>query len=357
MRVVFDAVALNGMSFRVVVERWLEGWASRDTGDELHVVTSEQATVDLPDSVHLHRVAVKGPGGRIRAQNTALPRICREVGADVLIGVVPSTAMAPLPCPRLVAVHDMRHELRPEQFSTKARLARTWSYNWGYRSATRLVTVSERTRNDLLRLHPEIDPDQVTVALHGSDHVLRWRKGPPSPSPYVLAFGQYANKNTGLLVEAWARRGDDLELQIIGTSAADRPGLQDAIDRHGVGDRITVRHWLDEDEFQECFTGAAIVAFPSDFEGFGIPVVESMRLGIPIVISPEAAMVEVAGGHASVMGGWDPDDLNAAIDAARALDAEAIEAARAHAATYTWTKTAIALRSAAIRTVEEHSRS
>ena len=112
--------------------------------------------------------------------------------------------------------------------------------------------------------------------------------------------------------------------------------------RHlGLSDLVTVCPWLSGlGDFQAAFSSAAVVVFPSEFEGFGLPAVEAMRLGIPVVVTPEPALLEVTQGHATVMGGDDDEALAAAISTARWTAPQALEAARTHAGTFTWRSTA-----------------
>ena len=102
--------------------------------------------------------------------------------------------------------------------------------------------------------------------------------------------------------------------------------------------------WLPTDEFRECFASANLVVFPSDFEGFGLPAIEAMRLGKPVVISPEPALVEVTGGHAVVTAGPDAGALARAVVDARSRSTRQLAAARAHTDRYTWDRAALAMR-------------
>jgi glycosyltransferase involved in cell wall biosynthesis len=113
---------------------------------------------------------------------------------------------------------------------------------------------------------------------------------------------------------------------------------------HDLDDVVRVEPWLSTTEFQRTFTSASLVVFPSDFEGFGLPALEAMRLGIPVVVTPDKALLEVTGGHAIVMDGWDAAALAQAVPAARALDDAALAAGVGWASTFTWRRTASVVR-------------
>ena len=93
---------------------------------------------------------------------------------------------------------------------------------------------------------------------------------------------------------------------------------------------------LPDDEFQQPLAEADIVVFPSDFEGFGLPVVEGMTLGKPVVLGPDEATTEVAAGHAAVAAVWPPEALADAVRLARSLRPPRFQAALEWATTFTW---------------------
>lgn len=124
---------------------------------------------------------------------------------------------------------------------------------------------------------------------------------------------------------------------MLGVGAA-RESLAREIDAKGLSEHIELAPFLPEPEFQRLMKSASMVVFPSDFEGFGLPVVEGMLLGAPVVIGPDKATLEVAGGHASVLDDWTPSALADAVDRAAHVDAADLERARVHAAEFTWAR-------------------
>jgi glycosyltransferase involved in cell wall biosynthesis len=327
----------------VVTENLLQGW---DESDDVHVVLRPGVELELPAQMTVHPVG----GQRAVAMERTVPALCRRLGADAMLGVTPATTIGPLPCPRVIISLDVRHEMRPHQFSYRTRLLRGVSYGLGYRRADAIVTISHRTRADLVRAHPWLGTKYISVAQLGADHVLRWARANGSETEYALAFGQWGNKNVDLVLDAWAllRRdgGDPPPLVIVGLPEHARAGVESGVASRRLADLVTVRPWLSTEEFQRQFTGASLVVFPSDFEGFGLPALEAMRLGIAVVVTPDPALYEVTGGLATVMEGWDAAALARAVPLARATSAAELARGVEHASEFTWASTARQVRAA-----------
>lgn len=346
VRLVVNALPVRGTSLGVVTENLLLGWDQLGVDDEIHVVLRPGVDLDLPPSVHLSRSG----GSRLAAMELRIPALCRRVKADAMLGVTPATTMAPLPCPRGVIALDIRHELRPRQFGRTTRLRRAVSYRIGYREADAIMCISNRTRDDLLAAHPYLVHRCVVAAQLGADHVLSWpARQKNQDAPYALAFGQWGNKNVGVVLDAWSLlrgQGHDVPpLVIVGLPAGARAAAQGAVRARGLEDVVTLRPWLSTKQFQQTFTSASLVVFPSDFEGFGLPALEAMRLGIPVVVTPDTALLEVTGGKATVMDGWDAIALAKAVPAAQAQSGADLKEGIEHASSFTWKRTASIVRS------------
>jgi glycosyltransferase involved in cell wall biosynthesis len=355
MRIVIDAIPITGASTGIVTEHLIGSLAAMDAGDEITVVMGPDAGVTVPPEVRLHRVG-RGLRARLWAQSVTLPRLCREVKADVVLGLIASTTLAPLPCPRCIFVHDMRHELRPEQFLARTLFFRQISYSLSYRQARGIACISARTKNDLLARHPRLEGTPVKVIHLGSDHTAGWSPG-GDEEKYAIAFGQYTNKNVDLVLHAWARlkaAHEDMPLRIFGVPERHRATTDAMIDDLGLTSTVTTLPWLPADEFRAKFAGASLVVFPSDFEGFGLPAVEAMALGIPLIVSADPALMEVTGGHAVTVPELRPAALAEAVRKARTRSPEVLEAARQHAAGYTWMRSATHLRALLEEVVTGH---
>jgi len=356
MRLVVDAVCAEFGGNRTYVDHLLRRWHDIRPDDELHVMVPKGSTLSTYGHVR-HELAVARPSILFRplAQTRELRRLVRVVRPDAVLATAPPTTLRRLGVPLAVVVLDLRHELRPEQFSRGRRLIRKVAYGRTFRIADGFLTISERTLGDLRQRHPDTALVPGTAVHLGGDHVLDWPT--PSRTGPAVAFGHHSNKNPELVLLSWAKalkRGDPVpDLMVVGASAALRNQLESIIDAENLGDRVALAPFLEDQEFKGLLASASMIVFPSDFEGFGLPIVEGMLLGKPVVISPEPGSVEVAGGHATVMLGWEPDQLADAVVAAMSKDDDELRKAADWAATFSWDetvrKTAAALEQLASR--------
>ena len=125
-------------------------------------------------------------------------------------------------------------------------------------------------------------------------------------------------------------------LRLVGMSEDDRIRAGERIAALGIADRVVLMPWLDDEQFAQSFVSASLIVFPSEFEGFGLPAVEAMRLGIPLVVSADPALGEVTGGHAVIATDLTPLGLAASMRQAVARSAEELAAAQAWAERFSW---------------------
>jgi glycosyltransferase involved in cell wall biosynthesis len=355
MHLVIDAVAVGPGSSAIVVEHLVRGWQEAFPDDRLTVICGPDGPAfDAPDRVAVERLHAPVPG-RVRGlwlRSVGVRRAARALGADAVLSGVPASGLLGTGCVRGLILYDLRHELRPEQFSRSLRWARNLSWRWSMSHVDGIYTISERTLDDLRALHPRLARRGVAAVL-GSEHATAWHAAGPEPAgPYALAFGHFANKNVTAVLEGWAtfcRTHPDWRLRLVGMGAADRATATALVESLGATGQVELMPWLDDDAFAACFAGAGLVVFPSDFEGFGLPAVEALRLGIPVVVSADPALAEVTGGHASVARSVGADDLRAAMEDALARTPEQREAGRRYAGRYTWTGMARTIRTSLVQ--------
>ena len=339
MHVVFDAVAVRPGSSAVILEGLIAGWLRRYPADDLTVLVPDEPGMRILDGVTAHRMpSGAGALGSLWTRTVGVRRAARELGADAVLSGVTASGLLGTACTHGVVLTDLRHEILPEQFSAGRRLARRLSYGVSFRQADAIFCISGRTRDDLVARHPEVGARAIVASL-GADHVDSWPPRPAGEAPYAVAFGRFANKNADAVLEAWAEfcRADDAwTLRLVGMSEDDRLRAGDRVAALGIADRVALMPWLDDEQFAQSFVGASLIVFPSEFEGFGLPAVEAMRLGIPLVVSADRALGEVTGGHAVVATDLTPPALAASLRQAVASSAEELAAAKAWAERFNW---------------------
>ncbi len=345
MRVLVDAVGCRYGGIATYVRNLSQRWTAEYPDDEIHVLRGTQDDALAAPGVPSTVVVVPRPAVATRAivQTRELRRITKEWAADVVLAARPATTMLRLAAPLAVVVHDLRHELRPEQFSLGRRAIRWVSYGRAYALADGFITISQRSLADLHERHPRVAARPAIVVHHGADHVDDWLGAPGER--YVVAFGHHSNKNVELVLDAWSRlaaAGDVSaampRLVVLHNSEGKRVVWDRMIAQLGITARVVFSPYLNEPELRTLMTNAALVLFPSDFEGFGLPVVEAMRLRKPIVVSPDAAVGEVAGGHAVTMAGWGAEALADATRAALLRSDDDLDAAQRYTDAFTWTR-------------------
>jgi glycosyltransferase involved in cell wall biosynthesis len=227
--------------------------------------------------------------------------------------------------PSVVTLHDLHFEHDPgvmgllDRWTFKAVVPRA------ARRAARVIAVSERTKRDVVSLYG-IPESKVVVTPHGVDPSF-------SPGPgahdYVLFVGAVQARKDPLAALAAA---GDVGLPLVVAGPEKEPELVRELRRRGAD----VRGWVTQHELAELYRGAAALVLPSRFEGFGIPVVEAMASGTPVVVSDDAALREVAGDAAAYASG----DLGAALAGVLADRERYVRAGLERAARFTWEETA-----------------
>jgi alpha-1,3-rhamnosyl/mannosyltransferase len=191
-----------------------------------------------------------------------------------------------LPCPAVVTIHDLSFEREPALMSRKDRLVFKAVVPRAARKAAKVLTVSERTRRDLRELY-DVPHERIVVTPNGVDPAFSPGDG-VAHGDYVLLVGAVQQRKNPLAALA-AAESAGLPLVVAG------PRKDDALARELEQRGARVLGYVDQDELVRLYRGAACLVQPSRYEGFGLPVLEAMASGTPVVAVPEPALQEVAG--------------------------------------------------------------
>jgi glycosyltransferase involved in cell wall biosynthesis len=229
----------------------------------------------------------------------------------------------------VVTLHDLHFEYDSAVMGRLDRLTFKAVVPRAARRARAVLAVSERTRQDAIRLYG-LAPDKITVTPHGVDPAFTYGGGEGGQGGYLLFVGAVQERKNPLAAVA-AATGAGLPLVVAGPEK--EPALARALREAGAD----VRGFVDKPELALLYRGAAALILPSRFEGFGLPVLEAMACGTPVVAAPDPALREV-GGDAAIYA--DDGDYAAAVRRALADRPRLVQAGLERARLFSWAETA-----------------
>jgi glycosyltransferase involved in cell wall biosynthesis len=228
---------------------------------------------------------------------------------------------------KVLTVHDLSFEREPSLMPHKDRLVFKTTVPRSARRADRVIAVSERTRDDLIELYG-IPEEKIRVIPHGVDPAFV--PGVGTGERYLLFVGAVQRRK-----DPWAalEAAQDVQLPLVIAGPEREPALARELRRRGAD----LRGYVEKRELAELYRGAVCLVVPSRYEGFGLPVLEAMASGIPVVAARDPALMEVAADAAVYA---DQGDLAGAILRAVERRGDLRTAGLARAAQFSWAETA-----------------
>jgi glycosyltransferase involved in cell wall biosynthesis len=244
-------------------------------------------------------------------------KILQKGAYDLFVPTFFNTYFLPLinDKPFVLTVYDMIHELYP-QFYTNDPFNVTNNKLVLLEKATKIIAVSENTKKDILKIYPHIDATKINVIYHGNSIAVNDTVKVSLPEKYILFVGSRDNyKNFKLLVLAiyeLLQLNKSLILLCAGSTKFTISEME-LINEFGLEHQI-IQQPFEENELGQFYKKAICFVFPSSYEGFGIPVLEAMACGCPIVLTKHSSFPEVAGDAGIYFKLDDKEDLKCKIN-------------------------------------------
>ena len=328
MRIAFDGTTLRPRRTGVgyYTEHLLRHLAQEAPDDELVVVSNRpiDTTAPLPARVRIAPVKWRMP--RAVWMQMLAPRILRDVQPDVAHftnGMLPLVSSAP----SVVTIHDMSLTLFPQFHPPRRVMLNRPFVDFAARHADAIITVSESAKRDIVRLY-DLSPERVHVVHEAAAPSFRRVDDPGElervrrvyglADRIVLYVGTIEpRKNLPKLLDAFARRRQtgDLSHQLVcvGPYGWKSRDIESRIERLNITHAVTFTGYVPFADLPALYSLAEIFVFPSVYEGFGLPVIEAMACGTPVITGPTSSLLEIAGGAIEQVGQLDADSLGEAM--------------------------------------------
>ena len=231
-----------------------------------------------------------------------------------------------LKCRTVLTVHDICYERFPEFYTRADYWRNKLAIPWSCRRAGRIITISEATKRDLVELY-RLDPERITVIyLAASEDYKpldpascreRLRAAYQITEPFILCVGSLQpRKNLSRLLRAFAQLKvkDRIphKLVIAGQKAWLCDGIFETLRKQALETEVILTGYVPAEDLPIFYNAASFLAYPSIYEGFGLPVIEAMACGTPVMTSCGSSLEEVAGGAAILV---DPYSVSSMADA------------------------------------------
>jgi glycosyltransferase involved in cell wall biosynthesis len=323
VRIGIDARKLHDFGIGTYIRNLLRHLSRIDRDTEFVVLCRPEDAKGLSILGENLRPVTETAGNYSVAEQLKVPLKLKREG--VTLFHAPHYVLPPLVrCPSVVTIHDCIHLMFPQYLPNRVALgyARA-SITGAARRATRVLTVSESSKRDILRfvdipsekidVIPNAYDERFTVVPREED-VVRVRERYQLHDPFIFYAGNVKpHKNVERLIEAFhlvRRRGlDHVKLVVIGDDISRYAALRRAVHHHQLHKYVRFLGYMPEETLAVMYRLAGVFVFPSLYEGFGLPPLEAMASGTPVVTSNVSSLPEVAGDAAVLVDPLSPEAI------------------------------------------------
>ncbi|HEY3517008.1 MAG TPA: glycosyltransferase family 1 protein [Gammaproteobacteria bacterium] len=234
-----------------------------------------------------------------------LPRSARQTGLDVLLFPKSQTGFGRFEMPTVVIPHDIQCRPFPERFSTSQLIRQRAYYAIDFRLRDKILAISDFDAQEIRHYYPAQAAKVVRVYNPIQFATPEADGGTPHPRPYLLSINhRYPHKNTITLLRAFDALRDRIphDLVLVGKIHPASQHLIDFVQQQGLGQRVLFTGYVEESRLHRLIRGADLYVNTSLYEGFGMPPIEAMGMGTPVLSTRDAAVPETTRGLAEYYG-------------------------------------------------------
>jgi len=292
------------------------------------------------EGVRILKVGLRSRWARLMYFHLYFPFLARRFG---LLHSVGNMGMLLCPIPQVITIHDLYERVSPERFSLGKRLLMRFLIGWSGRRAAAVITDSENTRRDIARFYPRVAVKTRVVYL-GIKFPVATGDPITARQDFLFVGTIEPGKNLPHILEAFAlfaaRRPG--RLKVVGAEGWGHSKIPSLLDRLGIRDRVDFLGYVPDAELRNVYATSTALLMASSYEGFGLPVIEAMACGCPVIAARNSSLIE-AGGQAALF--FETGDIEglaarmAEVADSADLRLDRILKGRVHAAGFSWDKT------------------
>ena len=228
--------------------------------------------------------------------------------------------------PTIVTIHDLIFKIYPDYYPTAQRWIYDWKFRYACENADMVVAISEQTKHDIIQYYG-IDEKKIRVVYQTCDErfqqnisaeqIAETKQKMDLPQDYMLYVGSIIErKNLLRIVQAMLQlpRNFDIPLVVIGEGKAYKEKVIDFVKENKLQNRIIFIDKMIYSELPEVYAGASLFLYPSEYEGFGIPVIEALFMKTPVITSDCSCLPEAAGKDALLVSPTSVNEIAHAIE-------------------------------------------